>query len=127
MNKISKLAREFAAELQKRADYPTQSTVAPVIKSIIKDCTSQHSELMDGILYASNVNVYQRDDLISVRFILNYLRSKASKVETNKSVRDPVIMGACRQTLQTRFPNHRFDVKWNEAPTDNNWFSKEYD
>lgn len=127
MDKISKLAREFAVELKKTADYPTQATVAPVIKSVIKDCISDHSDLMDGILYASNVDIYQHDDLISVKFILNFDRAKASKVETNKGVRDTVIMGACRQTLQTRFPNHHFQVKWNEVATEKSWFSREYD
>lgn len=127
MKKLLKLAREFEQSLIKVADYPTKDVVSGIVKSAVKDLISDNSDIMEGILYASNVEIYQHDDVISVKFILNFDRKKAGVVEAKKAARDPQVYSATRIPLQNRFQNFQFQVKWTEAPADSGWFAKEYD
>lgn len=124
--KLSAVRSSFQ-ELLKLADYPTLETIKPIVKDTIDDLIDDYEEAMSGSLYASNVDVSQKDDTVFVYFILNYDREKEDKYNYYKVQRDPLVIDTITNKLQSQYRNFTFKVKYGDAPTSTGWFQKKYD
>jgi hypothetical protein len=114
---LLKTAQYFEHRL-KLAAYPTLDRIGPLVKNVIENLKSIHPDIMQGVLFASNVQAQTTIEDMYVSFLLNVNEDPKFQdiLANNKDKREELIQSAVKQTLELNFKEFRFRTHYSEFP-----------
>ncbi|HVI42671.1 MAG TPA: hypothetical protein VM577_18635 [Anaerovoracaceae bacterium] len=124
---LSKTADYFEQILKNASAYPTVDKVKDVVKKTIENLIAVHPDVMQGVLYASNVNLQSTIEDMFVSFLLNVSDDPKFQdtLANNKPSREALVNSAVKGTLELNFREFQFRVHFSEFPTKKpGWFEK---
>lgn len=128
MEKLAETINEFIFQVYKTASYPTLENSKPLVKNTIKSL--KKDPLMEGVYYASNIELQQLPEYFKINFILNVSNDPKiyQKLQANRAQRVQLIVGTLMNVFTRYFPEVTFKFGFQDLPIDKpGWTDKEAD
>lgn len=123
---LTEVADYFQSKLEKVASYPSVEQLTSIIKGIVKNLISSNPDVMDGVLYASNVHLQPKIESINVSFLLNIDREKVRLIGHKDAERKALVINSIKNTLENKYQQYQWNIRFGEFPTDPpKWFEDE--
>lgn len=128
MEKLLKVAALYEKRLEKAAAYPDPEAVKNLVKRTVENLKDTYEDDLEGVLYASHVQVQHHMDDSYVHFILNVDQDEEDILAANQSKRQTIIQNGVLNALNSYFKTVVWRLKFNEAVAeDPGWFGKKYE
>lgn len=128
MKKLLKVAALYERRLEKMAAYPDLEAVKNLVKKTVENLKDTYEDDLEGVLYASHVQVQHHMDDSYVHFILNVDRDEKDTLGTKQPKRQTIIQNGVLNALNSYFKTVVWRLKFNEAfAEDPGWFGKKYE
>lgn len=130
IDKLLKAAKRFQEQTLKLAAYPAKEVIAPLIKETVENLVDIHPDVMEGVLYVSNIQPQATLEDMYVSFLVNINNAPElqDRINANKPARDQLIRNAVLGMLELKFKEFQFRINFGDFPTeDPGWFGKKYD